>query len=128
MCPMVDLDYGPPRPENEEPGWHGYTPTLRISLMAASCSEGESYLEFSEEDAGPAETVRVGPYQATVRSVRIPAPDDMQMLNIRFTAGDVVVDADTTLPREQALAALATLAPLDLASQPIERVEVPTGG
>jgi hypothetical protein len=37
------------------------------------------------------------------------------------------VEASTNLPQDQAVAALSTLVPLDLASQPVARSEPPPG-
>ncbi len=125
-CSSVDLDYAPPPPEDEEPGWHSYAPYLRISLMPASCRWAGGPTRVPEGD-GPTEMVAVGPYQARVDSSRFGGPPEGEsVLHFHFTAGDVVVDVDTTLPKEQAVATLATLAPLDLAAQPIQRVDVPS--
>ncbi|HUQ64171.1 MAG TPA: hypothetical protein VM121_10490 [Acidimicrobiales bacterium] len=49
-----------------------------------------------------------------------PANASIDLLTVQFTVRGVVVSAQTNLPTEEALTALATVAPLDLASQPIE--------
>jgi hypothetical protein len=78
--------------------------------------------------AGPTETVRIGPYEAQIRRLPTPPGDDVpRLLDVLLVTDRVVVEASTNLPQDQAVAALSTLVPLDLASQPVARSEPPPG-
>lgn len=123
-CPSVDLAYGtesPPGPDAEVASF------LRLSLVDRSCPSSDEEAAFFGS-AVPAETVRIGPYEAQLR--RLPAPPrdaGPPLLDVRLTTDRVVVDAQTNLPQDQAVAALASMGPLDLASQPVARSEPPPG-
>jgi hypothetical protein len=123
-CASVDLAYGtesPPEADAE------VAPFLRLSLVDRSCPSSDEEGAFFGS-AVPAETVRVGPYEAQLR--RLPAPPrdaGPPLLDIRLATDRVIVDAQTNLPQDQAVAALASLGPLDLASQPVARSEPPPG-
>lgn len=122
-CAEVSLHYGPaqPPPADGTPYHH-----VEISEVSDSCQWKDDDAGF-EPLAGQHSTVRVGPYQAEVSELRIPGEHGPTLTSVKLTAGTVVVSAQSDLPVDQLVAALATLGPLDLAAQPVARREPPAG-
>ena len=95
---------------------------FNVSITPTSCpaaDEGQGGLFGTE---GVESSVRIGAWQAELRTITY---GDSTEIYVRFTAGDVVVESSSSLPEDQIVAALATLAPLDLAGQPVRRHEPP---
>ncbi len=130
-CNAVDLGYG--RPERstgiEDHSEGDDAPSfLNITLTEASCPWAERHMAWFGND-GPAEPVEFGPYRGEL--VRSQLSDDAfgeALIQVKLTVDDVDVDVHSSLPRDELLAILASLAPLDLASQPLDlRPPPPTG-
>lgn len=120
-CESVDLGYTPadvdPRDydgEDEEP------PALALSSMASSCE----WLADSLPDMEDARRVRIGPW--TGRLIEITSEDFISPLldglTVVITIGGTTVMASSNLPEAQFLAVLRTLAPIDLAKQPVAQL------
>lgn len=126
-CASVDLTYGPSSATVAKSASGAFTlpPFLVVSVTEASCPWVEESVTFFDE--GPSEAVRVGAYRGELQRSDISGRDEPEFVTVRFTVGKVIVDAETNLPQDQALAALATVGPLDLGAQPIERSEPPPG-
>lgn len=128
-CPSAELGYGAPSPSDGSGVGEGdaLDAYLRVTVVASACPWANDEVSFFAGTGEP-QTVQVGPYAGELWQLRFPGDGaDEAMLNVRFTVGDVVVGADTNLPPEQALMVLSSVAPLDLATQPVERSEPPGG-
>lgn len=116
-CESVDLSYHPA--EAEEPFTLDEPPGILVSTIAPGCE----WLEANLPDMAKAKTVRIGSWTAKLS-------DDADGNTIHYTDegltavltvnGSTVV-ASSALPEAQFIAALRSLAPLDLATQPLPR-------
>lgn len=124
-CTSVELGYGTPSPSDAEDKDEDAT-YLHLSLADRSCPGLDEEVDLF--GAGRTETVRIGPYEAQIRRLpTTPGNDVPRLLDVRLVTDRVVVEVSTNLPQDQVVAALSTLAPLDLASQPVARSEPPPG-
>lgn len=96
---------------------------FNVNITPTSCpsADGGQRGGLSGSD-GVASTVQIGGRQADLQTSTF---GDSSVVHVRFTAGDVVVEASSSLPQDQVVAALSTLAPLDLAGQPVRRFQPP---
>jgi hypothetical protein len=114
-CSSAEVSYrGPTTSDTAAP-----TPSLQIHESPASCAAERKGLSL--EPAATTEAVDIGQYKGQVTQLHPPAaPANIPFTEISFTVDGVAVDATTTLPLDEALAALASIGPLDLSKQPIE--------
>jgi hypothetical protein len=127
-CESVALLYGP-RLGPEDDGLGGTRPPfLEVTLKSPSCEWLDEGIRYYG-DEGPAEPLPVGAYQAEL----FRSEEDGSFLgrtgalHVRLTVGQTLIDAYSNLPVDQMVAALASLGPLDLAGQPIDRHSPPPG-
>jgi hypothetical protein len=129
-CEYADLEYGPgPADDGDDVrAEDGRPPFLDLQLRAASC-DSENRVRYYGADEGPTEAVDVAGHPAQLgQSDDFGFGDARQtLLHVGFTVGATAIDAYSNLPRERLLATLATLGPLDLAAQPIDRLPPPPG-
>lgn len=116
-CAAVNLEYGNgdeleafyAEPDDDYPA------TLDISLTAASCEYGEAL-----EDGSP---IRLGRQTGTI--ARGGGDEFEYATTIEVVMGATRVTITSDLPEKVVVAAASDLVPLDLAAQPVHRVEPP---
>lgn len=133
-CNGVELGYndqstGPPAGDTLSTEL-GPGPYLDLSLTQAACMDARP--DIAGGTTGPAEPLQVGGAAAELTRPSFPdfgigdGTTADPVLHVRYTIGDVRVDAESTLPRDQLVAALASLGPIDIATQPIDRQAPPS--
>ncbi|MGI8684111.1 MAG: hypothetical protein ACR2MO_03250 [Acidimicrobiales bacterium] len=129
-CTTVSLGYGPPRPNGDEaPAFDTPMPLLDVGLTPASCQWTDDSRGYYGEEGSP-EPIQIGAHAGQLWRVEEDGffgRPGMTVVHVRITVGQTVVDAYSNLPQDKLVAALASLGPLDLASQPVDRLSPPPG-
>jgi hypothetical protein len=125
-CPTTFLRYADPEDERRSLDWKPgdddvLVRSLDISMTPVACTAEDDWRESMAEDGDPV-PFAAGPNHGTID--RYDDPDYGPSMTIVLLVGDVRLDVNADVPEADVVAALADLAPLDLASQPVAEVNV----
>ena len=126
-CAAAELSYGSRAPDGEPEDDEAVPAFLRVTVRSAACPWADETGPFFG-GSGDAVPVQVGPHPGELRELRFPGEGPAEaMVNLQFTVDGVTVSVDSDLPGEQVVAAMATVAPLDVDAQPVVRSDPPPG-